>query len=53
MASFGKPGAPQDIVLCRGDIPTNADLLRDHQDRFIYVDIGNPDFAALARRLRR
>lgn len=52
MASFGKPDAPRVIVLCRGDIPVNTDLVRDHEARYIYIDIGNPDFDALLRRVR-
>jgi hypothetical protein len=43
--------APAVIVLYKGEVPSNSDVARDDQKRFIYVDIHNPDFGEIIRRL--
>ena len=51
VANLGQENSPKVIVLYKQAMPDNSDLFCNHQDRFIYVDITNPDFDSLLRRL--
>jgi hypothetical protein len=52
VANLGGANSPKVVVLYKGAVPDNSDVIRNDRDRFIYVDIANPDFDAVIRRLR-
>ncbi len=43
---------PKVIVLYKQNIPVNSDIIYNDQERFIYVDIRNPDFDSLIQRIK-
>lgn len=51
VANLGRENSPKVIVLYKQAIPNNSDVICNDQGRFIYVDIANPDFDSLLRRL--
>lgn len=53
LANLARENSPKVIVLYKKAIPDNSDLICNHQDRFIYVDIANPDFDSLLRYLQK
>lgn len=52
VANLSNANSPRVIVLYKRNMPINTDLVHNHQERFIYVDINNPDYDSLIRRLR-
>jgi len=52
VANFCNEDAPKVIVLYKQNVPRNSDIIDNDESRFIYVDIGNPDYDSLIRRLR-
>ena len=43
---------PKVIVLYKQNNPVNSDIIYNDQERFIYVDIRNPDFDSLIQRIK-
>ncbi len=52
VANFCNGNAPKVIVLYKHNRPVNSDIIDNDEQRFIYVDIRNPDYDALLRRLQ-
>ncbi len=43
IASYGGGPAPIVIVLYRNQVPDNSDVIRHHRQRFLYINVDNPD----------
>lgn len=52
VANYCDEKSPKVIVLYKRDAPVNSDIVSDDGNRFIYVDVENPDYEALIRRIR-
>jgi hypothetical protein len=52
VANLCGENTPRVIVLYKRSRPVNSDIVHEHEKRFIYVDIANPDYDALIGRLR-
>ena len=52
VANFCGADSPKVIVLYKKEPPFNTDIIHDDEDRFIYVDIDNPDYHSLMRRVQ-
>ena len=51
VANLGRKDSPKVIVLYKQERPDNCDIVHADHERFIYVDIANPDFDEVLRRL--
>jgi hypothetical protein len=51
VANLGEMHSPKVIVLYKQEPPDNRDLIGNHDERFVYVDITKPDFDEVLRRL--
>ena len=52
VANYCDEKTPKVIVLYKKSAPVNSDIVANDGNRFIYVDIENPDFESLIRRIR-
>lgn len=52
VANYCDEKTPKVIVLYKKSAPVNSDIVGNDGNRFIYVDIENPDFESLIRRIR-
>ena len=52
VANYCDEKSPKVIVLYKKSAPVNSDIVANDGNRFIYVDIENPDFESLIRRIR-
>jgi len=52
VANYCGEKTPKVIVLYKKSAPVNSDIVANDGNRFIYVDIENPDFESLIRRIR-
>lgn len=51
ISNFMPRSGPSVIVLYRNNPPDYSDMIASHDSRFIYVDINNPDYDDIVRRL--